>query len=203
MRRELLLALFVGVVLAERPASAQTSGADPGLKPGDMVEVTVWQRDELSGEITVAPNGSLIHPLYRQIKVTGIPADQVEDRVRSFLSAYEANPQLVVQPHYKVAVGGAVNKPDLYDILPGTTVSGAVTQAGGVAERGKRNDVRLVREGRETRLDLTEPESMLVTLQSGDQIIVKEKSTNWVGQNILPLLTAATSVASLISIQNN
>jgi protein involved in polysaccharide export with SLBB domain len=202
MRRETLLALLIGVALADRPASAQTPSVDPGLKPGDMVEVTVWQRDELSGEITVAPNGSLIHPLYRQIRVTGIPADQVEDRVRSFLSAYEANPQLVVQPHYKVAVGGAVNKPDLYDILPGTTVSGAVTQAGGIGERGKRNDVRLVRDGRETRLDLTEPEAMLVTLQSGDQIVVKEKSTNWVSQNILPLLTMALTISNLIAINN-
>ena len=93
-------------------------------------------------------------------------------------------------------------KADLYDILPGTTVSEAVTQAGGIAELGKRNDVRLVRAGQETRLDLTQPAGMQMLLQSGDQIFVKEKSTNWVSQNILPLLTMAVSVTNLIAITN-
>jgi polysaccharide export outer membrane protein len=203
MRTEWLFALAVVLALGQQPVSAQTPAtSDSGLKPGDMVLITIWQRDELSGEFIVAPDGTLVHPLYRQVRVTGVPSSQVEERVRSFLSAYEANPQLVVQPHYKVAVGGAVMKADLYDILPGTTVSEAVTQAGGIAELGKRNDVRLVRAGQETRLDLTQPAGMQMLLQSGDQIFVKEKSTNWVSQNILPLLTMAVSVTNLIAITN-
>lgn len=203
MRKEWLLALAVVLAFGQRPLSAQTpASSDFGLKPGDMVEITIWQRDELSGEFIVAPDGTLVHPLYRQVRVTGVPSSQVEERVRSFLSAYEANPQLVVQPHYKVAVGGAVMKPDLYDILPGTTVGEAVTQAGGIAETGKRNDVRLVRVGQETRLDLTEPEGMQMALQSGDQVMVKEKGTNWIRDNLVPLIGTAASVASLIKINN-
>lgn len=203
MKRKSLLVLMFVLALGHVPAAGQTPApVDAGMRAGDMVEITIWQRDELSGEFIVAQDGTLIHPLYRQVRVTGIPASAVEERVRSFLSAFEANPQLVVQPHYKVAVGGGVMKPDIYDVLPGSTVTEVVTQAGGISEAGKRKDVRLIRAGREQRLDLTNPADMQVLLQSGDQIAVKEKSSNWVSQNILPLLTAATSVASLISIQN-
>lgn len=203
MKRGWILGLAVLLSYGAIPAAAQTPGpTDVGVKPGDMIEITVWQRDELSGEFIVAPDGTLVHPLYRQVNVTGIPAREVEERVRSFLGQYEADPQLVVQPHYRVAVGGGVMRPDVYDILPGTTVSEVVTQAGGISENGKRKDVRLIRVGRETKLDLTDPAEMQVALQSGDQIAVKEKTTNWVSQNILPLLTAASSIASLISIHN-
>jgi len=203
MRKGWLLGLVVLLAFEFRPAVAQTPApSDAGLKPGDMVLITIWQRDELSGEFIVAPDGTLVHPLYRNVRVTGIPVSQVEERVLSFLTAYEANPQLVVQPHYKVAVAGAVMKPDLYDILPGTTLGEAVTQAGGIAETGKRDDVRLVRSGGEMRLDLTEPAGMQVLLQSGDEISVREKGTNWASENILPLISTASSVASLIFVIN-
>ena len=83
------------------PARPRCGDAGPSAR--GRRQITVWQREELSGEFTVAPDGSLNHPLYREMRVTGMPVSQVEERVRSFLSAYEANPQLVVQPQYKVS----------------------------------------------------------------------------------------------------
>lgn len=203
----LLLPLALGLTLAAGVPEAlrgQTPGAaDGGLQPGDVVQVTVWQREELSGEFTVAPDGSLNHPLYRQVRVTGIPVAQVEERVKAFLAAYEANPQVIVQPFYKVTVVGPVMRPDIYDLPPGTTVAQAVTQAGGVMEEGKRDDVRLIRNAIETRLDLTEAEAIRMPIQSGDQILVKSKG----GQNpfqryILPVIQIGSSVANLIYISS-
>jgi len=199
MRRSPIV-LALGLMLltgGPRALLAQDGGAG-GLQPGDIVQVTVWQRDELSGEFTVGPDGSLNHPLYRQVRVTGIPVDQVEERVRSFLSAFEANPQIVVQPLYHVAISGPVMRPDIYALPPGTTVTQAVTRAGGVMETGKRDDVRLVRAGREIRLDLTEAEAMQMPIQSGDQIMVTTRSTGGFRGLVLPAISIATSVANLI-----
>jgi polysaccharide export outer membrane protein len=169
------------------------------LQPGDIVQVTVWQRDELSGEFTVAPDGSLNHPLYRQVRVTGVPATQIEDQLRSFLTAYEANPQVVVQPFYKVTVAGSVMRPDIYNLPPGTTVSQAVTQAGGVTEEGKRDDVRLYRNTNETRLDLTEPEAIGMLVQSGDQILVRDKSSGMSLRSvILPILQIGLTITNIV-----
>src|SRR5688572_13312428 len=170
-------------------AAQSPAGSEAGLQPGDLVQITVWQRDELSGEFTVAPDGSLNHPLYRQVTVTGVPATQIEDRLRSFLSAYEANPQVVVQPLYRVTVAGQVMRPDIYNLPPGTTISQAVNLAGGATENGKRDDVRLYRSVNETRLDLTEPADLGMPVQSGDQIVVRDKSSGFsLRSTILPLI---------------
>jgi polysaccharide export outer membrane protein len=190
-----LFAAAPGAIQAQSPAA----GPDGGLQPGDIVEVTVWQREELSGNFTVAPDGSLSHPLYRQVRVTGIPVNQVEDRVRTFLSAYESNPQIIVQPLYHVAISGPVMRPDIYNLPPGTTLSQAITRAGGVLDAGDREEVLLIRNGQETELNLTEADDMLMALQSGDQIIVTTDSgLGGFRSVILPVIQIATSVAHLI-----
>ena len=207
-RKRSLARLALGVLLltaAPAMLPAQTPGADDaGLQPGDVVQVTVWQRDELSGEFTVAPDGSLNHPLYRQIRVTGVPVSQVEERVRSFLSAYEANPQVVVLPQYKVAVAGQVMRPDIYNAPPGTTVGQMITRAGGVTETGARDDVRLIRNGRETELDLNEAQAMSMPIQSGDQILVKaETESGGFMRTVLPVLQIAVTVANFVYVAAN
>ena len=199
--RLLLLIVLVSGIMTAEPASlaAQTGDvADDGLQPGDVVQVTVWQRPELSGEFTVAPDGTLSHPLYRQVRVTGVPASQIEQQVRSFLGAYEANPQVVVQPLYKVTVAGAVMRPEIYNLPPGTTVSQAVTQAGGVTQDGKRDDVRLYRDANETRLDLADAEAIRMLVQSGDQITVKDKSTGFGFRDLLPVIGIGFHIAQII-----
>jgi protein involved in polysaccharide export with SLBB domain len=125
---------------------------------------------------------------------------QVEERLKSFLGAYEANPQVVVQPFYKVAVAGSVMRPDIYDLPPGTTVTQAVTQAGGVTESGKRDDVRLFRNANETRLDLTEVDAIRMPVQSGDQILVKAKSsTGGLRSVLLPIIQIGFSIANILA----
>lgn len=201
--RRVLLSVAAGMaIITAAPtmlAAQSPAGSDAGLQPGDLVQITVWQRDELSGEFTVAPDGSLNHPLYRQVTVTGVPATQIEDRLRSFLSAYEANPQVVVQPLYRVTVAGQVMRPDIYNLPPGTTVSQAVNLAGGVTENGKRDDVRLYRSVNETRLDLTDPADLGTSVQSGDQIVVRDESSGFsLRGTILPLIQIGFSIAHII-----
>jgi protein involved in polysaccharide export with SLBB domain len=155
--------------------SAQEAPSDPGLQPGDVVEITVWQRDELSGEFTVSQDGTLVHPLYQQVRVTGLPSSQIQDRVRSYLSQFESNPQVIVRPLFKVAVAGAVMRPDIYSIQPGTTLSQVVTQAGGVTETADTDDVQLTRSTRVIELDLRDLATVQMPMQSGDQILIKSK----------------------------
>jgi len=199
--RWMLLVAGLTLFASPRQMTAQSALDDGGLQAGDVVVITVWQREELSGEFTVAPDGSLDHPLYRQVRVTGIPTGQVEARVREFLTAYEANPQIVVQPMYKVAVSGPVMRPDIYSLPPGTTVAQAVTRAGGVTEQGKRDEVELVRNGREIELDLTEAEAMQMPVQSGDLILVKSSgTTRGFTSVVLPLIQIVAVVVNVVSI---
>ena len=191
------LAFAVSLTLPVR-GMAQVAPSDPGLQPGDVVEITVWQREELSGEFTVAQDGTLVHPLYRQVRVTGLPADQVEDRLRSFLSQFEANPQVIVRPLYQVAVAGQVFRPDIYTVQPGTTITQVVTMAGGVLETADTDDVQLTRGTTTSEVDLRQLATVQMPVQSGDQLLVKAKgSVSVFRETVLPLVQLGMTIANI------
>src|SRR5688572_27778590 len=153
------------------PTGAVTAAV---LRPGDAVRITVWRKPELSGEFTVTADGTLTHPLYRRVVVTGVPLATVESRLKDVLKEYETQPQFVVEPLVRVAVGGEVRQPNLYSLRPEMSIGEAVALAGGATERGRTDRVVLIREGRQLRVDLRSKAQIDATpIRSGDQIVVE------------------------------
>jgi polysaccharide export outer membrane protein len=189
----LVLTAATGAAQA-KPASTVT------LAPGDLVRLTVWQKPELSGEFMVTPEGSLSHPLYQDVQVVGVPLPEAKARIRAFLTqTYTKDPLLTLEPLFRVSVGGEVRQPNLYSVPRGTTVAEAVALAGGITERGSASKVRLLRPGRDTKLDLTgsKPESAGVTVTSGDQIIVG-RGHNFFRDIVGPFASLTAAVVSVI-----
>jgi polysaccharide export outer membrane protein len=195
----------VGLVLAF-PLAAQNPG-DTGtqsvLTPGDSVRIVVWRRPEFSGDFVVAPDGSITHPLFRAVKVAGVPYATAEANLRRFLTGFEENPQFVMEPLVRVAVSGEVARPQIYALRPETSLSEAVARAGGAREKGAPKKARVLRldpSGRQQQfvVDLTNPETGAGTLlvRSGDQIIVPEKRS-FLKDVMLPVLGVIGSIASL------
>ena len=192
------------------PAAAQESStAGPSaagasmLTPGDSVRIVVWRKPEFSGDFVVAPDGSITHPLFRSVRVAGVPFATAEANIRRFLSGFEENPQFVMEPLVRVAVSGEVSRPQLYALRPETTIGEAVARAGGAREQGAPNRTRVLRidsSGRQQQfvVDLTSPESGAGTLpvRSGDQIIVPERRS-FFRNVLLPALGVVGSIASL------
>jgi protein involved in polysaccharide export with SLBB domain len=177
----LVTAIIAISAAGELHAQSTPTPAAPaeGLNPGDQVRVLVWRKPELSGDFSVAPNGTITHPLYRSVQVTGVPLSVVEERLRTFLLQYETNPQFVIQPLVKIIVGGEVRAPNLYSVPPETTIAQAVALAGGMTDRGRLDRVRVVRSGQEILVDLTRPDASAAQLQirSGDQITVARRGS--------------------------
>ena len=202
---KVFLSFAAAALFAGAPVAAQSSVAlrdtNVVLHPGDMVKVTVWRNQEMSGDFMVGVNGALRHPLYQEVPIAGIPLYQVEQRLTQFLTKYEQNPQLVVEPLFKVTVGGEVRLPNLYPLPRTTTVSQAVAQAGGVTQDGRLDKIDLYRGGQKIEMDLTEASGRWANepIQSGDQIIVTKKS-NFVRNVFLPLVGVAGAVASIINV---
>lgn len=179
----LLVALVVALPLGAQTSPLGTSvqptsrTADPVLQPGDIVRIAVWQQPAWSGDYEVAADGTVRHPLYRGVRVTGVPLSVAEERMRAFLRRYEETPTFVMQALFQVIVGGEVREPKLYTLPPEVTVSQAVALAGGPTERANLEGVRLLRGGREMILDLTRPESgaAAMPIRSGDQIVVPRR----------------------------
>jgi polysaccharide export outer membrane protein len=201
MTRTLKSLLVAGLLLGATAAQAQTVGGPQALNPGDQIRIVVWRNPELSGDFTVAANGTLNHPLYREVQVTGIPLTSVEDRLRTFISRYTTNPQFVLLPLVKIIVGGEVRSPNIFSVPPETTITQAVILAGGPSERGKLNNVRLLRDGQTINLDMGRPDSQAASLQvrSGDQIIVP-RSTNVFRDFLGPTASMVGAIAAIVSI---
>src|SRR2546427_9104446 len=115
---------------------------DPALRPGDVLRVNVWRHPELSGDFVVAPDSTLVDPVYQVVKVAGVPLPVVRERVRGVLSTYEQGVPFVLEPVFPVTVAGEVRQPNLYRLPEGTTFAQAIAQAGGAAALGPLGKVR-------------------------------------------------------------
>lgn len=207
------LATFVGSAPliaqnVERASSGvSTVGTQPVtpvvLAPGDAVRITVWRKPELSGEFQVSADGTLADPYYMSIRVAGVPFDAVSQQIRSVVEQTELNPRVLVEPLLRVSVGGEVRQPNVHTFAQSITVAQAVMMSGGPTERARMNRVRLVRDGRATTVDLTNPQIGLAQTQirSGDHIMVG-RSTNVIRDYVAPIssvLGAAVSIAYIVT----
>ena len=193
------LSIAVLALCGATAAGAQTESQS--LQPGDQLRITVWRKAEMSCDCTVGGNGTLLHPLYRELQVTGIPLTTVEERLRTFLTRYEQNPQFVLQPLVKIVVAGEVRVPNIYSVPPETTIAQAIAIANGPTDRGQLSTVKVVRDRQEIKLDLTRPDSdaALLQIRSGDQIIVGRRGRS-AFEYFGPIASSIAALAAIISI---
>jgi polysaccharide export outer membrane protein len=190
---------FVGPVAAQNAAS----GPQLVLTPGDSVRIVVWRKPELSGDFVIAPDGSITHPLYRSVKIAGLPFARAESNLRTFLAQYEDNPQFVMEPLIRVAVSGEVTRPSVFATRPEATVGEALARAGGPTKDAANNRVRVVRftpNGQQEQLVLNLSDKSgsqgTTPLRSGDQIVVDRKKS-FLRDILVPAIGIIGSIASL------
>ena len=191
----LLLAPVASVAQA-RPSK------DSMLRPGDELRITVWRHTELSGDFVVAPDSTLVHPLYQAVKVAGAPLPVVRERLRSLLTPYEQGVDFVIEPLLAVTVAGEVRQPNLYRLSEGTTFAQAIAQAGGPTELGRLDKVRVIRRDSAMTINLGSGYSRYESLRiaSGDQVLVARRSNFNVLRDVLyPLASLTAAVAAVLA----
>lgn len=155
----------------------------------------------MSGDFQIAANGTIIHPLYRDVQVVGVPLSTVEDRLRTFLSKYETNPQFVIQPLVKVVVAGEVRNPNVLSVPPETTIGQALALAGGPSDRADLSNVRIIRDRQTVKIDLSGPDVDAASLQihSGDQILIGRRRGSALNV-IAPISSSIAAVAAIVAL---
>jgi polysaccharide biosynthesis/export protein len=202
--RSLLLAVLCCTAIA-LPSLAQDApppiDTNTVLHPGDLVRVTVWRNVEMSGDFAVGQNGALLHPLYQAVPIAGVPLQEVDRRLRQFLTKYESDPQLVVIPLLHITIAGEVSKPSLYNLPRETSIGEAIATAGGPTEFGNLGKVLLFRGGKEYKIDLRSPLNAWATrpIESGDQIILTRRGSFW-KDIFFPVIGLAGSAAAIINL---
>ena len=212
-RTRMMARLVAGlVILAPLPAMAQapqadtrlalaTDGPAASLQPGDVLRLRIWREPDLSGDYPVDEKGSVVLPRLGATIVTGVPTDQLKDRLVERYREFLNNPSIEITALRRIAVLGAVRNPGLFPVEPSVTLGAAASIAGGPTPQARANVIELRRGTERKQIDLKKnPELANLPLQSGDQIFVPEKS--WLKQNatwfVSTLIGAAGTVAYLV-----
>jgi len=183
-------------------AAAQAARSDPVLRPGDMLRLSVWRHPELSGDFLVAPDSTVVHPLYQRVQVAGVPLPVVKERLRALLVTYEQGVEFAIEPLFAVTVAGEVRQPNLYRLPQGTTFAQAIAQAGGPTEVGRLDRVHVIRRDSAMVIDLARNYSRYerLPIASGDQVLVARRSdSNFLRDVLYPLASLTAAVAAVLA----
>jgi polysaccharide export outer membrane protein len=132
-----------GLLAQTDPASEPGSGYRIG--PGDVLQLEVFQLDELDSRARVTEDGHVTLPLLGRVQVGGLGLSEAEALIARMLAegGLIRDPQvsLFVEDFVSssVSVQGAVERPGVYPLDRGKTLLEAIGDAGGVkSDRGSR-----------------------------------------------------------------
>lgn len=151
-----LCALFLGTVLlrAEESATNNTvpAGGDYVLMASDLLQVRIFQEDDLAREVSVSQNQTITLPLIGTVDVKGRTVRETEALIRELYDRdYLVNPQVnltvIRYAERSVNVLGAVNSPGpvVFPQEKGLSLLEAVSRAGGFSRLANRNKIKLTR----------------------------------------------------------
>jgi polysaccharide export outer membrane protein len=158
------------------------------IGPEDVLGILVWKDQEMSGDVTVRPDGMITLPLIRDVKAAGLTPNQLADRlqeaVREFVT--DASVTVVVRQmnSRKVFITGEVARPGAYPLVSSMTVMQLIAVAGGLNEFAEAKSISVMRvEAGKTRTfpfdyknvaSGRKPEQNIV-LKPGDTVVVPER----------------------------
>lgn len=123
------------------PAPAGTQflpgGSDYQIGRQDLLEVSVFDLEELNQTVRVSDDGSISLPLLGRLEVAGLTKTQLEKLIARLLEeSFVRDAQVTVfvkeYESRKVSVSGAVKKPGTYEMLGPKTLLEMISMAGGL-----------------------------------------------------------------------
>jgi polysaccharide export outer membrane protein len=127
-------------VLASQPEQKEK---EYEIGPEDVLEIRVWDHDDLTREVYVSREGVFSYPLIGTIRAGGLSIEQLEKEIRDRLSGkYIIDPQVsITVKEYKSKrvfvlgeVGGSGKGPGSYPLTGKTTLIEVLTLAGGLTK---------------------------------------------------------------------
>lgn len=197
--RRILALLAVALVPFAVPRGARAQAEPTYLQPGDQIHLVVFRQPEFTGDFTVSAEGTIQHPLLTDVSVVDASRSVIRERLRAALARYDRDPAFVFDFLYRVAVWGEVRQPNLLRVPPQTTVAEAIAAAGGATETAALNKVRLLREGRESVVDVQGGEGAGMRIRSGDQIRIPRR-TSVLRDVVAPFASLVGAVAAVAAV---
>lgn len=169
---------------AAEESSRQKSSENYRIGVGDLLQIEVYDEDDLKKEVRVLTDGMVSFPLLGAIRAGGLTVSDLEKEITEGLAEkFLVNPQVTVfvKEFSSIFVFGEVKKPGSFPIFGKMTVFEAITIAGGFTETANTTKVKVIRDvdGKEVtyeidvdRLTKRGDTSQDMELQANDRVIV-------------------------------
>jgi len=114
-----------------------------------VLGILVWRDQEVSGDVTVRPDGMISLPLIRDVKAAGLTpaelADRIQTAVREFVTDASVTVVMRQMNSRKVFITGEVARPGAYPLASSMTVMQLIAIAGGLNEWANGEDILVMR----------------------------------------------------------
>jgi len=158
------------------------------IGPEDVLGVIVWREADVSGDVTVRPDGMITLPLIRDVKASGLTPQELADRVQAALREFitDASVTVVVRQmnSRKVFITGEVARPGAYALTSSMSVMQLIAVAGGLNEFAEGKSISVMRiEGGKTKTFPFDYKNVAngkkpaqnIVLKPGDTVVVPER----------------------------
>lgn len=157
--------------------------------PGDSLRIWVWRHEDLTMDVTIAPDGAITYPLVGRLVVAGLTYEALVAKLRGAIAEYYVDAQVSVNilavTNQKVIVIGEVQAPQVLQITNELSLLEALTRTGGINPDARTQNVLVIRGGMENpQLFTVDVDavfgrgdfSQMVYLQRGDIVYVPAKT---------------------------
>ncbi len=145
---------LVGCAATHPPVPASTPAADDIYKVGplDSLNIVVWRNTDLSGIVSVRPDGRISTPLVQDLLVAGKTPPEIAREIEKTLGKYVREPNVTVLVNTfqgtfaeQIRIVGEATKPQAIAYRQNMTLLDVMIQAGGLTDFADGNNAVLVR----------------------------------------------------------
>jgi polysaccharide biosynthesis/export protein len=148
-----LLAVFVGSGAAWAQGPEITGGIEPPadyvIGPDDVLTVVFWREKDMSGDVTVRPDGRITLPLVNELHAAGLTPEELRVAIDEAASKYIEDPTATVQIKQinsrRVYITGMVARGGPYVLSGPMTVLQLIATAGGVLDWANEKNISIMR----------------------------------------------------------
>ena len=119
------------------------------IGPSDMLDIQVWNEPDISKQVRVLLDGTIVLPLVGEIKAAGMTPNELAKDLKKRLSQFIAEPEVTVmvieEKYNRYFVVGQIQNPGEYYIDYPITILQAIARAGGFLEWAKKSKIFLIR----------------------------------------------------------
>ena len=150
----LTMPLVAQQAAGSRPAPAPSAAAvkapeDYIIGADDVLTIVFWREKELSGDVTVRPDGKITLPLINDVVAAGLTPEQLRVKLTTDSTRYIEDPSVSVVVKTinsrKIFITGQVSKPGTYNLTAPMTVMQFIAIAGGLNEFAHRDEIIIMR----------------------------------------------------------